>query len=47
MWKISAPERRNLLVISAFVLCSLPMPPTANAGAIAGSVSEAVDSAPC
>src|SRR6266851_2510962 len=41
MWKISAPARRNLLVISAFALCSLPMyGQTANTGAIAGSVSD-------
>src|SRR6266481_530252 len=41
MWNISAPTRRNLLVISAFALCSLPMSgQTANTGAIAGSVSD-------
>src|SRR6266481_2223391 len=41
MWNISAPTRRNLLVISAFALCSLPMyGQTANTGAIAGSVSD-------
>src|SRR5713226_2832957 len=41
MWKISGPARRNLLVISAFALCSLPMyGQTANTGAIAGSVSD-------
>src|ERR1700687_3294440 len=41
MWNISAPARRNLLVISAFALCSLPMHgQTANTGAIAGSVND-------
>jgi hypothetical protein len=41
MWNISARARRNLLVISAFALCSLPMyGQTANTGAIAGSVSD-------
>src|SRR6266436_1437783 len=41
MWKISAPARRDLLVISAFAFCSLPMyGQTANTGAIAGSVSD-------
>jgi hypothetical protein len=41
MWKISAPARRTLLVISAFALCSLPIyGQTANTGAIAGSVSD-------
>src|SRR5260370_10584531 len=41
MWKISGPLRRNLLVICAFALCSLPMyGQTANTGAIAGSVSD-------
>src|SRR6266403_1054481 len=41
MWKISASARRNLLVISAFALCSRPMyGQTANTGAIAGSVSD-------
>src|SRR5713226_8940156 len=41
MWKISAPARRNLFVISAFALCSLPMyGQTADTGAIAGTVSD-------
>jgi hypothetical protein len=41
MWNISAPARRNLLVISTFALCSLPIyGQTANTGAIAGSVSD-------
>ena len=41
MWNIWAPARRNLLVISAFALCSLPMyGQTANTGAIAGTVSD-------
>ena len=41
MWKISAPARRNLLVICAIALCSLPMyGQTANTGAIAGSGSD-------
>jgi hypothetical protein len=41
MWNISAPARRNLLIISAFALCSLPMyGQTANTGAIAGSVND-------
>src|SRR5712691_3143599 len=41
MWNIWASARRNLLVISAFAFCSLPMyGQTANTGAIAGSVSD-------
>src|SRR5216683_2721841 len=41
MRNISASARRNLLVISAFALCSRPMyGQTANTGAIAGSVSD-------
>ena len=41
MWNISAPARRNLLVMSAFALFSLAMyGQTANTGAIAGSVSD-------
>jgi len=41
MWKISAPVGRNLLRITAFALCSLPVyGQTANTGAIAGSVSD-------
>jgi hypothetical protein len=41
MWNISAPARRNLLVVFAFALCSLPMyGQTANTGAIAGIVSD-------
>src|SRR6202140_148554 len=41
MWNISAPVRGNLLVISAFALCSLRMHgQTANTGAIAGSVND-------
>src|SRR6266849_6911804 len=41
MWNIWASARRNLLVISAFAFCSLPMyGQTANTGAIAGTVSD-------
>src|SRR5713226_8413853 len=41
MWNIWASARRNLLVISAFAFCSLPMyGQTANTGAIACSVSD-------
>src|ERR1700687_2110535 len=41
MWNISASARRNLLVISAFALGSLPMyGQTADTGAIAGSVND-------
>src|SRR5713101_4421253 len=41
MWNISDAARRNLLVISVFALCSLPVhAQTANTGAIAGSVSD-------
>src|SRR6266852_875556 len=41
MWNISDAARRNLLVISVFALCSLPVhDQTANTGAIAGSVSD-------
>jgi hypothetical protein len=41
MWNISASARRNLLLISALGLCSLPMyGQTANTGAIAVSVSD-------
>src|SRR5258708_30624441 len=41
MWKMSALARRNLFVISAFALCSLPMyGQTADTGAIAGTVSD-------
>jgi hypothetical protein len=41
MWNISASARRNLLLISALALCSLPMyGRTGNTGTIAVSVSD-------